>query len=45
MNIERYKSDYLDKRMQLVLFEKVSGNIIYSNETLVKVLKYIAPTR
>ncbi len=40
MNIERYKSDYLDKRMQLVLFEKVSGNIIYSNETLVKVLKY-----
>ena len=40
MNIEQYKSNYLDKRMQLVLFEKTSGNIIYSNETLVEVLQF-----
>ena len=40
MNIEQYKSDYLEKRMQLVLFEKETGHIIYSSETLFAVLSY-----
>lgn len=38
MNIEKYKSDYLDKRMQLILFYKDSGEILYSTETLFNVL-------
>lgn len=40
MNVEKYKSDYLDKRMQLILFYKDSGKIIYSTETLFIVLSH-----
>ncbi len=38
MNIEKYKSDYLDRRMQLVLFSRDTGNILYSSDTLIPVL-------
>ncbi|TRX52382.1 response regulator [Fulvivirga sp. M361] len=38
MNIEKYKSDYLNRRMQLVLFERETGNILYSSDTLIRIL-------
>lgn len=37
MNLDKYKSDYLDSRMQLVLFQRADGQIIYSSDTLVPI--------